>query len=116
MVTLASLQDYLIAEGSNGSYLYNNAVVSNNKFCFSQDGIKWVDLESVESVTAAKALSFNTQLSGEPAKTYGFQEPIPEQPAVQLEEVQKNLYHSKLKSPLCGVHRLPFSENEKRYW
>jgi hypothetical protein len=34
------LQDYLIAEGSNGATARNKQVACNTKFFFSQDGVR----------------------------------------------------------------------------
>ena len=45
------------------------------RFCYSQDGIKWVDLEALPEAVAEKAATVNTQLSGEPSKTYPVAQP-----------------------------------------
>ncbi|KAK9824048.1 hypothetical protein WJX72_007337 [[Myrmecia] bisecta] len=77
-------KDYLIAEGSNGAYVSDKRLVANNKYCFSQDAITWVDLEAIGEETASRAGSFTTQLSGEPSKMYAYTEPG--QPAAEPKE------------------------------
>ena len=59
-------QDYLVAQGRSGD---------GTRFCYSQDGIKWVDLEALPEAAAEKAATVNTQLSGEPSKTYPVTQP-----------------------------------------
>lgn len=51
------------------------------KYSFSQDGVKWVDLEALSEDVASKAPSVTGMLSGEPAKTYTIQEPGAPPPA-----------------------------------
>lgn len=45
------------------------------KYSFSQDGVKWVDLEALSEEVAGKAASLSGMLSGEPAKAYTIQDP-----------------------------------------
>lgn len=45
------------------------------KYCFSQDGVKWVDLEGLSEETAANAAPITGMLSGEPAKAYAVATP-----------------------------------------
>ena len=45
------------------------------RFCYSQDAIKWVDLEALPEAIAEKGATINTQLSGEPSKTYPVAQP-----------------------------------------
>ena len=65
-------QDYLVAQGRSGD---------GTRFCYSQDGIKWVDLEALPEAVAEKAATVNTQLSGEPSKTYPVSQPGAPAPA-----------------------------------
>ena len=45
------------------------------KYSFSQDGVKWVDLEALSNEVATKAADVTGMLSGEPAKAYTVQAP-----------------------------------------
>ena len=45
------------------------------KYSFSQDGVKWVDLEALSEEMASKAAGISGTLSGEPAKAYTVQAP-----------------------------------------
>lgn len=45
------------------------------KYSFSQDGVKWVDLEALSNEVATKAADITGMLSGEPAKAYIVQAP-----------------------------------------
>ena len=45
------------------------------KYSFSQDGVKWIDLEALSEETASKAADICGMLSGEPAKAYTVQAP-----------------------------------------
>ena len=51
------------------------------RFCYSQDGIRWMDLEALPQAVAEKAATINTQLSGEPSKTYPVSQPGAPMPA-----------------------------------
>ncbi len=45
------------------------------KYSFSQDGVKWIDLEAFSDDIVSKAARITGMLSGEPAKPYTIQEP-----------------------------------------
>ena len=45
------------------------------KYSFSQDGVKWIDLEALSDNVVSKAATITGMLSGEPAKSYTIQEP-----------------------------------------
>ena len=45
------------------------------KYSFSQDGVKWVDLEALSDEIASQAADITGMLSGEPAKAYSLQKP-----------------------------------------
>ena len=45
------------------------------KYSFSQEGVKWVDLEALSDEVASKAADITGMLSGEPAKAYSVQTP-----------------------------------------
>ena len=68
------LQDYLIAQGT-GQYHPGLLHRKTLKYCFSQDGAKWIDLETISPEVASKAATVTGMLSGEPAKAYKIQEP-----------------------------------------
>ena len=68
------LQDYLIAQGT-GQYHPGLLHRKTLKYCFSQDGVKWIDLEPLSEEVATKAATVTGMLSGEPAKAYPIQEP-----------------------------------------
>lgn len=67
-------QDYLIAQGV-GKLMPGQLPRTALKYSFSQDGIKWVDLETLSEEVAAKAAVITGMLSGEPAKAYTVQVP-----------------------------------------
>ena len=46
-----------------------------SKYSFSQDGVKWIDLEALSEEVASKAADIGGMLSGEPAKAYTVQAP-----------------------------------------
>ena len=70
----AVLQDYLIAQGT-GQYHPGLLHRKTLKYCFSQDGVKWIDLETISDEIASKAATVTGMLSGEPAKAYTIKEP-----------------------------------------
>lgn len=65
----ALLQDYLVATGL-AKLAPGQPPQSAIKYCFSQDGVKWIDLEGLSEESAAKAATITGVLSGEPAKAY----------------------------------------------
>lgn len=67
-------QDYLIAQGM-GKLMPGQLLRTALKYSFSQDGVKWVDLEALSDEVASKAAGITGMLSGEPAKAYTVQVP-----------------------------------------
>lgn len=67
-------QDYLIAQGV-GKLMPGQLPRTALKYSFSQDGVKWVDLEALSDEVATKAADIIGMLSGEPAKAYNVQAP-----------------------------------------
>lgn len=72
--TLLCIQDYLIAQGV-GKLMPGQSPHTALKNSFSQDGVKWIDLEALSQETASKAANLSGMLSGEPAKAYTVQAP-----------------------------------------
>ncbi len=71
---MLSTQDYLIAQGA-GKLMPGQLPRTALKYSFSQDGVKWIDLESLSDDVVSKAATITGMLSGEPAKSYTIQEP-----------------------------------------
>ncbi|MCJ1323338.1 Radial spoke head protein 9, partial [Xylographa vitiligo] len=67
-------QDYLIAQGI-GKLMPGQLPHTAIKYSFSQDGVKWIDLDALSEEMTGKAVKVTGMLSGEPAKTYTIQEP-----------------------------------------
>lgn len=67
-------QDYLIAQGI-GKLMPGQLPRTAVKYSFSQDGVKWIDLDALSEEMTGKAVKVTGMLSGEPAKTYTIQEP-----------------------------------------
>ena len=84
-------QDYLIAQGM-GKLMPGQLPRTALKYSFSQDGVKWVDLEALSDEVATKAADITGMLSGEPAKTYTVQAPgaapVPEEEVSAQLQVQ----------------------------
>lgn len=68
------VQDYLVAQGI-AKLAPGQPASQALRYCFSQDGVKWIDLEAVSEETSGKAATVNGMLSGEPAKTYAIATP-----------------------------------------
>ena len=90
------LQDYLIAQGT-GQYHPGLLHRKTLKYCFSQDGVKWIDLEPLSEEVARKAATVTGMLSGEPAKAYSIQEPG----AAPVAEGEVSLQLCHIKSPVA---------------
>mmetsp|Transcript_3866 Transcript_3866/g.8287 ORF Transcript_3866/g.8287 Transcript_3866/m.8287 type:complete len:276 (+) Transcript_3866:155-982(+) len=73
-------KDYLIAEGYNDPLLKNQSVVFEAKYFYSQDGVKWVDLQAVDAETAVRAGTIRSILSGDATKLFEVQEDDPNAP------------------------------------
>ncbi|DBB04164.1 hypothetical protein WJX77_008285 [Trebouxia sp. C0004] len=73
-VTARNGKDYLIAQGA-GKLPPGQLPRTAFKYSFSQDGVKWIDLEAVSDEVVSKAATITGMLSGEPAKSYTIQEP-----------------------------------------
>ncbi|KAL3139511.1 Radial spoke head protein 9 [Trebouxia sp. C0009 RCD-2024] len=73
-VTARNGKDYLIAQGM-GKLMPGQLLRTALKYSFSQDGVKWVDLEALSDEVASKAAGITGMLSGEPAKAYTVQVP-----------------------------------------
>lgn len=80
LTQLQGLQDYLIAQGS-AKLAPGQPAHSAVRYCFSQDGVKWIDLEGLSEEIAAKAATITGVLSGEPAKAYTIATPGAPPPA-----------------------------------
>ena len=71
---MLNTQDYLIAQGA-GKLPPGQLPRTALKYSFSQDGVKWIDLEALSDEVVSKAATITGMLSGEPAKSYTVQEP-----------------------------------------
>ncbi len=71
---LLNTQDYLIAQGA-GKLPPGQLPRTALKYSFSQDGVKWIDLEALSDDVVSKVATITGMLSGEPAKSYTIQEP-----------------------------------------
>ncbi len=71
---MLNTQDYLIAQGA-GKLPPGQLPRTALKYSFSQDGVKWIDLEALSDEVVSKAATITGMLSGEPAKSYTIQEP-----------------------------------------
>ena len=72
--TMLVPQDYLIAQGI-GKLMPGQLPRTAVKYSFSQDGVRWIDLDALSEEMTGKAVKVTGMLSGEPAKTYTIQEP-----------------------------------------
>ena len=71
--------DYFIAEGKGKSYYFDNKLVSETKFFYTQDCVKWLDLNPVDEETAKRCLTITTTMSGDPSQVYTVSEPAPKE-------------------------------------
>jgi radial spoke head protein 9 len=86
MVTLNG-KDYLLAKGTpEAPYMFKGAVVTNETFYYSQNGVTWTDLAPLDQVTYGRASTINGMLSGNLGKKYTVEEPAPEPEAKEGEE------------------------------
>lgn len=85
-ITTLNGRDYLIAEGYNDPLVQNGGVLFSAKYYYSQDAVKWVDLQAVDESTAVRAAQIRSMLSGDASKVYEITEDDPNQPPPQLGE------------------------------
>ena len=64
------LQDYLIAEGSSDQFVAAAGLFPPSRYYFSQDGMQWSDLDTVNADVAARASLLTSQLTGDPSNLY----------------------------------------------
>lgn len=76
-ITTLNGKDYLIAEGFNDPVLELKAVNFQAKYYYSQDGVKWNDLQAISLETDSRAARINGVLSGDPTKPYDVEEADP---------------------------------------
>ena len=76
---IASLngKDYFVAEGKGKAYYFDNKLVAETKFFYTQDCVKWLDLNTVDEETAKRCDTIHTTMSGDPSKVYTVTEPAP---------------------------------------
>jgi radial spoke head protein 9 len=79
-ITTLNGKDYLIAEGSNDPTAKGVTVNLDAKYYYSQDCIKWLDLQPIDMETADRAARIRTQLSGDASKVYPLEEKDPNAP------------------------------------
>ena len=74
---IASLngKDYFVAEGKGKAYYFDNKLVAETKFFYTQDCVKWLDLNTVDEETAKRCDTIHTTMSGDPSKVYTVTEP-----------------------------------------
>ncbi|QDZ19025.1 hypothetical protein HOP50_02g15340 [Chloropicon primus] len=70
-------KDYFIAEGKGKAYYFDNKLVAETKFFYTQDCVKWLDLNPVDEETSKRCLTINTTMSGDPSQVYTVTEPAP---------------------------------------
>ena len=70
-------KDYFVAEGKGKSYYFDNKVVAETKFFYTQDCVKWLDLNPVDEETAKRCVTINATMSGDPSQVYTVTEPAP---------------------------------------
>uniref|UniRef100_A0A7S0V3D7 Radial spoke head protein 9 homolog n=1 Tax=Polytomella parva TaxID=51329 RepID=A0A7S0V3D7_9CHLO len=86
-------KDYLIAEGYNQAEIKDSYVSTETKYYYSQDGVRWSDLQSIDGDTSTRSAKIRGQLSGDPSKNYELEERDPNAPekADGTEEEPKNI-------------------------
>ncbi|KAG1679524.1 hypothetical protein FOA52_011125 [Chlamydomonas sp. UWO 241] len=68
-ITTLNGKDYLVAEGYNSPTLgLGGEVTYDSKFYYSVDGVKWVDLPSLDGATSRRAGTIDSILTGDVAK------------------------------------------------
>ncbi len=61
----------MIAEGYNEPLVgLGGEVQFDSKYYYSQDAVKWVDLQAIDNDTTARAARVTSMLLGDPAKNY----------------------------------------------
>ncbi len=73
-------KDYLVAEGKGKAYFYEKKVETEIKFYYSQDCVKWLDLEPVDETSSKRCLTISSALSGDPSAVVTVTEPAPKEP------------------------------------
>lgn len=73
-ITTRNGKDYLVAEGYNSAVLKDGVVLFETKYYYSQDGVKWLDLQANEAATSARAFKIKAQLRGDPSQVYTVEE------------------------------------------
>ncbi|KAK9826441.1 hypothetical protein WJX81_006405 [Elliptochloris bilobata] len=63
-------KDYLVAQGCMRAAVLDSRVESDRRVCFSQDGVRWLDLAAPPPAVAQAASLLTSQLSGDPATAY----------------------------------------------
>lgn len=79
-ITTQNGKDYLIAEGHNDALLTKTGVAFDARYFYSQDGVKWVDLQPVDEELRIRAIKLRDILTGDPGKIYEVQEDDPNAP------------------------------------
>ena len=85
-------KDYFIAQGKGKAYYFDNKLEAETKFFYTQDCVKWLDLNPVDAETAKRCGTISTTMSGDPSQVYTVTEPAPkdetaeEAPAEEGEE------------------------------
>mmetsp|Transcript_13836 Transcript_13836/g.34795 ORF Transcript_13836/g.34795 Transcript_13836/m.34795 type:complete len:272 (+) Transcript_13836:113-928(+) len=82
VLTSRNGKDYLVAAATNSAIMVNGKPKYESKYYYTQDGIRWVDLEtevSPEDVERCRKLV--SPLSGDPSQVYTVEEPAPAPPA-----------------------------------
>ena len=100
--------DYFIAEGKGKSYYFDNKLVSETKFFYTQDCVKWLDLNPVDEETAKRCLTITTTMSGDPSQVYTVSEPAPkeegaEEAPAEEEEPAEVVHRAKSKTAKAEV-------------
>lgn len=96
-ITTLNGKDYLIAEGANEPLLgLGGEVQLDAKYFYSIDGVKWVDLQAVDSETSARAATIDSILVGDAAKAYEITEVDPNAPAAPAEGEERDEMFGKL--------------------
>ena len=65
-------QDYLVAQGCTRAAVLDGRVESDRCVCFSQDGVRWLDLSTPPLLIVQAAALLTTLLSGDPAAVHTF--------------------------------------------
>ncbi|GAQ84986.1 flagellar radial spoke protein [Klebsormidium nitens] len=70
-------KDYLLAQGSSKApFRMKNEFQFDTKYYYSQDGVKWLDLQPVSPETSERCARINTGFTGDAAHIYEVPEPV----------------------------------------